>query len=412
MDNINKKEIEETQISNKKIDSAIPSQDLTGKVIGDYKFLKEIGRGGMAIVYEAHQISLDRDVAIKIITQSLIEDSEYLERFKREASAAAGLNHSNIVSIHGFGQFGNTYYYAMDLAHGKTLDKIIEEKKHEILKKAKVFTPDEALLIIEQAASALSYAHKHGVIHRDIKPSNLIIDDETKRTLITDFGLAKATRWEKITPTASLFGTPAYMSPEQASGKEVDHRTDIYSLGAVLYEMLTGVLPYSGNNALEVIDKVKTDPIVSPRSINPNIPLAVEYIILKAMSRSIKLRYNSMSDMLNDIINYKKGESITTFMKIAQKKSGTKPSSNKILKLMVGFLLIILVLVSGYIFLKSSKEHTITRDMESKIQLAENYEQIGMKSEAIKTYKEIMERHPNTPQAVIAKERLSKYSSN
>jgi serine/threonine protein kinase len=408
MDDINKKEIEETQVSGKKIESGISPQDFAGKIVGDYKFVKEIGHGGMAVVYEAHQISLDRDVAIKIISHALVEDPEYLERFKREASSAAGLNHSNIVSIHGFGQFGNTYYYAMDLARGKTLDKIIEEKKHEILKKAKVFNVDEALTIIEQAANALAYAHKHGVIHRDIKPSNLIIDDETKRTLITDFGLAKSTRWEKITPTASLFGTPAYMSPEQASGKEVDHRSDVYSLGAVLYEMLTGVLPYSGNNALEVIDKVKTEPILPPRSINIHIPPAIEYIILKAMSRSIKLRYNSMNDLLTDIANFKKGETITTFMKIAQKKSGDKIANKKMLRSIVIFVIGIMIVVSVYAFLQYSKKRTETRDVESKFQLAENYEQIGMKNEAIKTYKEILEKYPNTKQAKLAMERLSK----
>jgi serine/threonine protein kinase len=408
-DDITKKETEETQISKK--DFVKPSHDdLSGKTIGDYRFIKELGRGGMAIVYEAHQISLDRDVAVKIIPKTLIEDPEYLERFKREASSAANLNHSNIVSIHGFGQFGDLYYYAMDLEHGKTLENVIQDKKHELLKKAKVFKIDEALSIVLQAASALSYAHKHGIVHRDIKPSNLIIDTEANRILITDFGLAKSNRWEKITPTASLFGTPAYMSPEQASGKDVDRRTDIYSLGAVFYEMLTGALPYSGSNALEVIDKVKTDPIVSPRSINPSIPVEIEYIILKAMSRDLKLRYNSMDDFLNDLARFQQGEKVDTFIKIARKRTIEKPINRKWVRFAIVLAIGFIALICTFFMLDYSKKREKIRDIESTLQLAENYEQLNMKSEAIRVYKEVIERYPNTSYSKIAEEKLSKYS--
>lgn len=314
----NKPSSDETFTSGKK--SFESSEDLTGKQFGDYKITGEIGRGGMAIVYKAHQISLDRPVAIKIIPRALIEEPDYLERFKREASGAANLNHPNIVSIHGFGQFNGTYYYVMDLVHGETLNKLIEEKKHSLLRRAQHFSTDEALNIIEQTANALAYAHKQGVIHRDIKPGNLFIDNETGRVLITDFGLARSRRWEKITPRATLFGTPTYMSPEQAQGKEIDHRTDIYSLGAVLFEILTGIEPYKGENALEVIDKVKTESIAQPRKLNPNIPQGVESIILKAMSKDIWLRYQNMDELLKDIQRFRSGEKITTFMQIAEKK--------------------------------------------------------------------------------------------
>lgn len=383
-------------------------QDLIGKQIGEYKITRLIGRGGMAVVYEAYQVSLDRYVALKIIPQSLIEEPEYLERFKREATSAARLSHPNIVSIHGFGQFGNTYYYIMDLAKGKTLENIIEEKKHELLKSARRFDIDYALNIIEQVANALSYAHKEGVIHRDIKPANIMVDEDSGRVLITDFGLAKSTRWDRITPRASLFGTPAYMSPEQASGKELDRRTDIYSLGAVLYEMLTGTTPYVGNNALEVIDKVKTEPITPPRKINPDIPQDVESIILKAMSKDLRLRYQNMDEFLLDIQRFRKGPKITTYTKMAEKRIERK----KVLKhraflLPIYVLLAIILLLFGfstwYNYIKRQKE---AREISSKFQLAENYERLGMKGEAIKVYKEIIEKHPNSEYATRARERL------
>lgn len=396
--NINN-ESHETRISDKKPSFESP-QDLVGRQIGDYKVIKEIGRGGMAVVYGAYQISLNRIVALKIISNTLIEEPEYLERFKREASSAARLSHPNIVSIHDFGQTENIYYYVMDLAKGKTLDKIIEEKEKELLKSARRFSIDDALNIIEQTANALGYAHKQGIIHRDIKPGNIIIDEETKRALITDFGLAKSKRWEKITPKASLFGTPAYMSPEQASGKELDHRTDIYSLGAVLYEMLTGTTPYSGNNALEVIDKVKTEPIIPPKKINRDIPNSIESIILKTMSKDIHLRYQNMDELLQDIQKFRKGTYISTFTRIAQQKVVREKRLRRELFLIPVYIFTALLVIFGaYTWLNYSKKQIRIRDAYSKFQLAGNYEQLGMQGEAIKIYKEIIEKYPDTEYA-------------
>lgn len=404
-----KKNPEDTVVDGKSPLKLASPQDIIGKTLGDFKIIKELGRGGMAIVYEARQISLDRNVAIKIIPQALVEEPEYLERFKREASSAANLNHPNIVSIHGFGKLENTYYYVMDLAKGKTLDVIIEEKKHGLFKKVKQFAAVDALKIIEQAAGALSYAHKQGIIHRDIKSSNFIIDEETGRVLITDFGLSKSTRWEKITSNASLFGTPAYMSPEQASGKEVDERTDIYSLGTVMFEMLTGTLPYSGDNALEVIDKVKTEPIPLPKKINKYIPEAVESVILKAMSRDLHLRYQSMDEFLLDIQKFSEGEKISDFVKIARHRVETVKRMKRIF--LVSPLVIIVVLGVSFGLYKFTsyinKKHTSKR-MSEQFQLAENYERMGLKGSAQEIYKEIIEKHPGTEYAVKAKTQLSK----
>lgn len=402
-----KEESKETSLTGK---PAIESQpELIGKQIGDYKITREIGHGGMAIVYEAYQQSLDRNIAIKIIPRALVEEPEYLERFKREASAAAKLNHPNIVSIHGFGQFDNICYYVMDLAKGKTLDALIEEKKRELLKSAQRFNIDDALKIITQIASALGYAHKQGVIHRDIKPANLMIDEESGRVLITDFGLARSKRWEKITPRASLFGTPAYMSPEQASGREVDQRTDIYSLGAVLYEMLTGGMPYPGSNALEVIDKVKTEPIVSPCSINPNIPHGVESIILKAMSKDIRLRYQNMDELIYDIRRYQQGEKITTFTRIAQKKIEREERKKHWFALIPLLISAGLIITFGfYIFQNYHKKRKEDKYLNSKFQLAENYTHLGMLAEARKVYEEIIKQYPDSNYASKARDRLFK----
>lgn len=403
----NKHESKETQITGK---PAVGSQpDLIGKQIGDYKINREIGHGGMAVVYEAYQQSLDRNVAVKIIPKALVEDPEYLERFKREAASAAKLNHPNIVSIHGFGQFGDTYYYVMDLAKGRTLDNIIETKKNELLKSARQFNIDDALKIITQTASALGYAHKEGVIHRDIKPGNLMIDEESGRVLITDFGLARSTRWEKITPRASLFGTPAYMSPEQAGGKELDQRTDIYSLGAVLYEMLTGKVPYPGNNALEVIDKVKTEPIVPPAKLNPNIPHGVESIILKAMSKDIRLRYKDMDELIYDIKKYQRGAKITTFARIAGEKAEKEMRRKRLIPLIPLLVLILLGAVFGiYLWQSYYNKKKETAYINSKLQLAENYKRLGMHGDARKIYEEIITKYPDTEYAAKAMEGLSR----
>lgn len=409
--NTNEHESKETQAGGKPTIESQP--DLIGKQIGDYKIIREIGHGGMAIVYEAYQQSLDRNVAIKIIPRALVEEPEYLERFKREATAAARLNHPNIVSIHGFGQFSNTYYYVMDKAKGKTLDNLIEEKKRELLKSAQHFNIDDALKIITQTASALSYAHKQGVIHRDIKPGNLMIDEESGRALITDFGLARSAKWEKITPRATLFGTPAYMSPEQSSGKELDKRTDIYSLGAVLYEMLTGRMPYPGSNALEVIDKVKTEPIVPPRSINPNITHGIESIILKTMSKDIRLRYQDMDELIYDIRRYQEGGRITTFTRIAERKVENKRRKRHYIALIPLFILIALIIAFGiHIFQSYYKKQKLNKYLDSKFQLADNYEHLGMYDEARKLYEEIIAKYPDTDYAAKAKDRLIYPSQN
>ena len=386
-----------------------PSKDLIGKQFGDYKIIKEIGRGGMAIVYEAHQISLNRPVAIKVIAQALIEEQAYLERFKREASSAANLSHQNIVSIHGFGKFDDTYYYVMDLARGKTLDNLIEEKKQSLLHSRQRFNAEEALDIIEQAASALSYAHSQGIVHRDIKSSNIFVDSTTGRVLVTDFGLAKSIHWEKITPRASLFGTPAYMSPEQTQGKELDHRTDIYSLGAVLYEMLTGTEPYKGENALEVIEKVKTEPILPPRKINPAIPASVESIILKAMSKDIWMRYQKMDELLKDIQRFRSGRKITTFIRIAESKVAQRELSRKniFLFILTTFISIAIIFVIAA-YWQYEKKRQKTKTIIQQLELAENYELLGMKEMARHEYMKIIESYPDSKYSGTAKNKLGK----
>lgn len=389
------------------IPSLKPSINLIGKQFADYKIIKEIGRGGMAIVYEAHQISLNRPVAIKVIPQALIEEPAYLERFKREASSAANLSHQNIVSIHGFGKFDDTYYYVMELVRGKTLDKLIEEKKQSLLRRAQRFNTDEALDIIEQAASALLYAHSQDIIHRDIKPSNIFVDSITGRVLVTDFGLAKSTHWEKITPRASLFGTPAYMSPEQTQGKELDHRTDIYSLGAALYEMLTGTEPYKGENALEVIDKVKTESIVPPRKINPDIPASVESIILKAMSKDIWMRYQNMDELLKDIQRFRSGSKITTFIQIAESKVARRELSMKNILLFILTTFIGIAIIFGiFSFWQYEKLRQKTKAIIQQLELAQNYELLGMKEMARHEYIKIIEKYPDSKYSGIAKNKL------
>jgi len=421
----NNDRLKETQPSDQNPVGHGAEHNLVGKQIEDYIVTKEIGRGGMAIVYEAHQVSLDRTVALKIIPHEFTSDANSLKRFKREASAMANFSHPNIVSIHGFGEYENFHYYVMDLVKGKTLDAILEDKKHELLKSARRLPINESLKIVEQIANALSYAHKNGVIHRDIKPSNIIINPEAGQVLISDFGLAWSDKWEKITPRASLFGTPAYMSPEQAGGKELTFKTDIYSLGAVLFEMLTGNPPFQGHNVLEVIDKVKNDSIPSPRDINPNIPTDIELIVLKAMSKDIRLRYQSIDDMIVELQKFtraslaktvKKSEPVAKLESPAHSQpiilSRTTESSHRANKQIIYAVIFVIVatvlLAEFYIFRDIRRKKEEIRIITNNFQLAEKYQHSGMVDEAKRVYKDIIGRYMNTVYAARAAEKLSK----
>jgi serine/threonine protein kinase len=261
---------------------------LVGQTLGQYRLVDRIGRGGMATVYKAYQPSLDRYVAVKVLPTYLAHDPDFATRFRREARAIAKLNHPRILPVHDFGQEGELSYIVMRYVEGGTLKKILGQP----------LALDRVVDIIVQVGDALDYAHQQGIIHRDVKPANVLLD-RGKWALLSDFGLAKmAAASVQLTKTGVGLGTPAYMSPEQAQGKPVDAQSDIYSLGIMLFEMLTGQVPFDADTPLAVLIKHLTAPLPLPRKVNPDIPEPVERVILKAVAKAPEDRYQRVSEMV------------------------------------------------------------------------------------------------------------------
>lgn len=263
--------------------------ELIGKTVGQYQIVEQIGAGGMATIFKAYQPSIDRYVAIKILPRQLAEDENFVKRFAHEAKAIAALEHPHILPVHDFGTEGKLNYMVMRYVKGGTLSNLM----------GKTLPYEKVVQIVGNVARALDYAHERGVVHRDIKPSNILIDEHGE-VLLTDFGIAKMVESSKatqLTAAGSILGTPAYMSPEQAQGKEIDGRSDIYSLGVVLYELLTGSPPYEAETPFAIVLKHINDPLPPPRNVNPNIPEALERVVLKAMSKDPRQRFATAAQM-------------------------------------------------------------------------------------------------------------------
>lgn len=266
--------------------------NLTGKTLGNYQIVERIGRGGMAEVYKGYHSRLDRHVAIKILHGFLAEGQDFLERFEREAKAVATLRHPNIVQIHDFETKEDQYYMVMEYVDGATLTDILIQYS-----KSKDTMPlQEVYAIIKQVSDALDYAHKRGLIHRDIKPSNILIDN-VGNTFLTDFGIARIVSSTQFTATGALIGTPAYMSPEQCKGTDLTHVSDLYSLGIILYEMLTGLVPYDSETPLSVLQKHIAEPVPSLETLRTDLPAAFEKVIKKALAKEPKDRYQKANEM-------------------------------------------------------------------------------------------------------------------
>ncbi len=264
---------------------------MTGQTISHYRIAEKLGQGGMGVVYKAEDINLNRPVAIKFLAPGLLESEEHKKRFVREAKVAALLDHPNVCTIFEAGEADGHAFVAMGFVDGQDLRAKILERPLKL---------DEALDIAIQAAEGLKAAHEKGVVHRDINGGNLMVT-RTGQLKITDFGLAHFAATTKLTKTDTIMGTPAYMSPEQAQGLETDHRTDIWSLGVVLYEMVTARLPFAGGHALAVTHSIINEGFEPITSLRASVPLELDRIVLKALAKQPSERYQHMDDLLVDL---------------------------------------------------------------------------------------------------------------
>lgn len=262
--------------------------------LGRYVVIGELGQGAMGVVYKAKDPLIDRVVAIKTINLGLAMDEkeEYEGRFYQEAKAAGRLNHPNIVTIYDVGKSGDVAYIAMEFLEGREL--------RDVLKEGTLLPVEQVLNIVAQVAQGLAYAHEHDIIHRDVKPSNIMVirDGNVK---ITDFGIARMASSSVRTQTGMVLGSPKYMSPEQVMGKTIDQRSDIFSLGVMLYEMLTGQAPFDGENVNAIMYQTLNAITPPPSTLNPSVPEMVNFIVAKALAKKVEDRYQNAKDFADDL---------------------------------------------------------------------------------------------------------------
>ena len=303
-------------------------QDLTGKDINRYHIIKKLGQGGMAVVYQAFDTRLERDVAIKIIRKDAFPAETHgriLKRFEREAKTLAKLSHSSIVKIYDYGEYEDAPYLVMELFEGGTLKDYLGQP----------MPFSQAVNLLLPVARGLAYAHKQGVLHRDVKPSNILINQQSGEVVLTDFGIAKLledNEGQTLTGTGVGVGTPEYMAPEQGLGRAVDGRADVYALGIVFYELLTGRKPFQAETPLAVLYKQMNDPLPNPGEVVAGLPKEVEQVLYKALSKDPENRYEDMdafADVLEKLLwNKTSGRNNVQLLK-TEKKSKSESSRNK-----------------------------------------------------------------------------------
>jgi len=264
-----------------------PEQVLSGR----YRVLRKIGGGGMADVYLCEDLTLGRRVALKVLLSRLLDDPNFVERFRREAKAAAGLNHANLVSIYDWGEVDGTYFIVMEYVEGETLKELVRRRGR--------LSGSEAVRISLQLLAALEFAHRAGIVHRDVKPQNVMLDRDGNAK-VTDFGIARAGD-SGMTEAGSILGTAQYLAPEQARGQQVDERSDLYSVGIVLYEMLTGTVPFKGDSAVTVALKHVNEMAAEPAQLVPGMPYALNQIVLKAIAKDPGQRYQTAEQFARDL---------------------------------------------------------------------------------------------------------------
>ncbi len=290
---------------------AAPSLHLGGEVatsftLGEYRVVRLLGEGAMGKVYEAVQASLGRTVALKVLPEAFARSADAVERFEREARSAADLKHPNIVPVYQFGREGDLHWYAMELVDGRSLRDLLKDPRKPLEDQKKVAK------YVLNAALALDYAHGRGVIHRDVKPDNILVRSKDDQVILTDFGLARLEDRKAITQAGALMGTPVYMAPEQALGKEIDRRVDVWALGVTLHELLGGKLPFYSERLRDLLVQITQEPPASLREQRPDVSPDLEAIALKCMAKERDERYPTAKAVADDLIRYFRGELVSS----------------------------------------------------------------------------------------------------
>jgi serine/threonine-protein kinase len=334
------------------------------KVFGDrYEVINKIGAGGMAIVYKAKDLLLNRVVTIKVLRDQFVTDDDFIRRFRREAQSAASLSHPNIVSIYDVGKDGDLEYIVMEYIEGRNLKEIIRESAP--------LSTEQTLHLARQLGEALSHAHEHKIIHRDIKPQDILITEDG-RAKVTDFGIARAVSSATVTHTGDIVGSVHYLSPEQAKGILSNEQSDIYSLGIIIYELLTGKVPYDGETPIAIALKHLQEQPVPPSKLNPRIGSELEAVVMKAISKSPDTRYASVGELLEDLQKVQAGYKVNRVINkdftdndatqihkslaqevnaVTSSTKGLKPSSKrKQLLIGAGLICLLLLLAVGFWF--------------------------------------------------------------